>query len=56
MINDGVPLPVIQKLSDCQEEQLRRLYPDGTNWLLPSPPARGAPGMDRGASTSPRVP
>lgn len=40
--------PVLAEQLDCQEEQLRRVYPDGTDWLLPSPPARGAPGMDRG--------
>ena len=31
-----------------QEDHLRRLHPNGTDWLLPSPPARGAPGMGRG--------
>src|SRR4051812_19980794 len=31
-----------------QERHLRRTYPDGTDWLLPSPPGRGAPGNGKG--------
>ena len=40
--------PALAEQLRRQQEQLRRLYPDGTDWLLPSPPARGAPGMGRG--------
>jgi len=31
-----------------QEQHLRQTYPDGTDWLLPSPPGRSAPGMGKG--------
>lgn len=31
-----------------QEAHLCRTYPEGTNWLLPWPPARGAAGFGRG--------
>ena len=38
-----------------QQDHLRRdLRPDGTDWLLPSPPARGAPGMAEAASRAAR--
>ena len=40
--------PALAEQLRCQEAHLRRLYPDGTEWLLPSPPARGAPGMGKG--------
>ncbi len=40
--------PALAEQLRRQEAHLRRLYPDGTEWLLPSPPARGAPGMGKG--------
>jgi site-specific recombinase XerD len=40
--------PALAEQLRRHEEYLRRVYPDGTDWLLPSPPARGAPGMGRG--------
>jgi integrase len=40
--------PALAEQLRRQERHLRRLYPDGTDWLLPSPPGRGAPGMGRG--------
>lgn len=40
--------PALAEQLRRQEGHLRRLYPGGTDWLLPSPPARGAPGMGRG--------
>jgi site-specific recombinase XerD len=40
--------PALAEQLRRHEEHLRRVYPDGTDWLLPSPPARGAPGMGRG--------
>ena len=40
--------PALAEQLHRQEQHLRRTYPDGTDWLLPSPPGRGAPGMGKG--------
>jgi site-specific recombinase XerD len=40
--------PALAEQLRRQEEHLSRTYPDGTDWLLPSPPGRGAPGMGKG--------
>ena len=40
--------PALAEQLRRQEQHLRRTYPDGTDWLLPSPPGRGAPGMGKG--------
>jgi integrase len=40
--------PALAEQLGRQEQHLRRTYPDGTDWLLPSPPGRGAPGMGKG--------
>jgi integrase len=40
--------PALAEQLHRQEEHLRRLYPEGTDWLLPSPPGRGTPGMGKG--------
>jgi Phage integrase family len=40
--------PALAEQLHRQEQYLRRTYPEGTDWLLPSPPGRGAPGMGKG--------
>ena len=40
--------PALAEQLRRQEQHLRRAYPDGTDWLLASPPGRGARGMGKG--------